>query len=496
MLRTLRGRLALSHMLPLLVIIPLLGIALIYVLETQFILPSFAKELEEDAALLASVLRREPDIWNDTASAQKILAQVNPRATVRAMLLDPRGRVLASTDPADADRLGQPLADLDLHRALEDGITSRTEYSLRLKAEITDVMAPVVGADNKVLGIVRLSHELTAVQEGFRRLRILVLGVLAVGLGLGAAVGLVLATQLGEKIRRVTRAVYELASDQRSALLPEHGPEEMALLSHAVNILAERRRSVERTNRQLISSLVHELGRPLGAFYAAIQALEDGAYEDEALREQLLSGIQAEVQSLSRLLDDLSQLHDRVIGQFELQRRSVDLGEWLGQTLGPWRESAKAQRLDWQASVVTDLPTLQIDPDRLSQALGNVLSNAIKYTPPGGQISVTAGADHSEVWIQVSDTGSGIAPEDLAHIFAPFYRAQRTDAEQQGSGLGLAITHSLVAAHGGRVAVESTLGVGSRFTIWLPLVGVDSNRGRVEQCKTPNASRASSGHRI
>jgi two-component system sensor histidine kinase BaeS len=260
--------------------------------------------------------------------------------------------------------------------------------------------------------------------------------------------------------------------------------------------LAERRRSVERTNRQLISSLVHELGRPLGAFYAAIQALEDGAYEDEALREQLLSGIQAEVQSLSRLLDDLSQLHDRVIGQFELQRRSVDLGEWLGQTLGPWRESAKAQRLDWQASVVTDLPTLQIDPDRLSQALGNVLSNAIKYTPPGGQISVTAGADHSEVWIQVSDTGSGIAPEDLAHIFAPFYRAQRTDAEQQGSGLGLAITHSLVAAHGGRVAVESTLGVGSRFTIWLPLVGVDSNRGRVEQCKTPNASRASSGHRI
>jgi two-component system sensor histidine kinase BaeS len=478
MLRTLRGRLVLSHILPLLVIIPLVGIALIYVLETQVVVPNLAKELEEDAGLLANVLRGEPGIWTDKAIAQQSLALVEPGSTVRAMLLDPTGRVLASTDAADADRVGQPLTDINLAQALQGEVAVHTGYSQHLSTEIADVLAPVIGPDGTVVGIVRLSHQLTHIRQLFQRLRFLVFAVLAIGLILGAAVGLMLAAQLGEPVRKVTRAVYELASGQRLASLPETGPEEMATLSHAVNILAERRRSVEQTNRQLISNLVHELGRPLGACNAAIEALGDGAYEDMAMRQQLLHGMQAEVQGLGRLLDDLSQLHDHSVGKLELQRQPVDLGEWLPQTLAPWRESAKAQGVGWQASIDRGLPTLEIDPDRLSQALGNILSNAIKYTPAGGKIAVASEVDPSGVWIRVSDSGSGIAPEDLGHIFAPFYRGQKTDGKQSGMGLGLAIAYDLIVAHGGRVDVESTLGAGSHFRLWLPLAESAPNRGQ------------------
>lgn len=495
MLRTLRARLVLSHILPLLVIIPLMGIALIYVLETQVVVPNLANELEEDARLLANILQGEPEIWTDEASAQASLASVAPGDTVRGMLLDPHGRVLASTDPADGDRVGEPLADIDLAQALKGEVAVRTGYSQHLSAEIADVFAPVIGTDQRVLGIVRLSHQLTHIQHLFQRLRYLVFGVLAMGLMLGAAVGLMLAAQLGQPVRNVTRAVYELASDQRSASLPESGPEEMAMLSHAVNILAERRRSVEQTNRLLISSLVHELGRPLGACNAAIEALGDGAYADSATRQQLLDGMQAEVQGLSRLLDDLSQLHDRVAGKLDLRRRPVDLGNWLQQALGPWRESAKAQGVGWQTTVDPDLPTLEIDPDRLSQALGNILSNAIKYTPAGGEVSVTAGLEPREVWIQVSDTGSGIAPEDLARIFTPFYRGRKTGSRQSGMGLGLAIAHDLVTAHGGHIDVKSTLGTGSQFRLWLPLAEAAPDRGHAEQNNAAEASLAPANER-
>jgi signal transduction histidine kinase len=105
----------------------------------------------------------------------------------------------------------------------------------------------------------------------------------------------------------------------------------------------------------------------------------------------------------------------------------------------------------------------------LAQALGNLLSNAIKYTPSGGVVSISAGVKDAGVWIQVSDTGPGISPAEQAKIFTSFYRGQTTGRFPQGMGLGLTIAHDLVAAHQGRLEVESDLGQGSRFTIWLPL---------------------------
>ena len=123
----------------------------------------------------------------------------------------------------------------------------------------------------------------------------------------------------------------------------------------------------------------------------------------------------------------------------------------------------------WEAAIPSDLPTLKVDPVRLAQAEGNLVSNAIKYTPEGGKVAIEAGANRTAVWIKVNDSGPGIGREELDRIFTPFYRGQSGGRFPQGMGLGLSIAKDLIIAHGGRLEVESSPDGGSCFTLWLPI---------------------------
>lgn len=468
MLRTLRGRFILSHVLPLLVIVPLMGIALVYVLETRVLLPSIVDELIGDAALIAEVTGDDPEIWDEPARAQAVLDRLGLTLTVRVMFLDAAGHLLASSDLLHGERPGEVVARPAPDAVQTGEISVRTEYSSRLHAEVVEVWAPAVGSDGQVVGFVRLTHQLSSVYDQFVRLRYLIAGVLAAGLLLGSGVGLVLAFNLERPLRRVTDAVFQLARGQRLTSLPEGGLVETRLLLRAVNTLAERLRSLEDTRRKLLANLVHELGRPLGALNSAIHALRSGAAEDADLREELLAGMAIATHQLQRLLDDLAQLHDQALGILELDRRPVSLSEWLPPTLAPWREAAYQEGIEWQTKIAADLPTLEVDADRLGQCLGNLVSNAIKYTPPGGTVSVTAGVGGNMAWIRVQDTGPGISPQEQEHIFTPFYRGESNSRFAQGMGLGLSIARDLLVAHGGRLEVKSTPGEGSTFTCWLP----------------------------
>jgi len=469
MLRTLRSRLILSYVLPLLVIVPLVGIALVYVLETQVVLVNLSEELAGQAVLVAEIASDHAEIWHDPAQAQVFVARFALYLTAQLMLLDPDGRLLASSDPSDSGLLGQQLELPGLASAQAGEMSVRMAYSRDLRAEVADVLVPVLGADQQVMGFVRLTHQLAGVYERFLRLRYLIVAILAGEVLVGAAVGWALALNLESPLRRVTQAVYRLASGQQSALLPEEGPAEIRLLLQAFNTLVERLRTLEESRRQLLANLVHELGRPLGAMRSAIQALLGGADEEPTLRRELLAGIEGEVDRLQRLLDDLARLHDQVVGTLELAYQPLAVSEWLLHMLAPWRAAAQEKGLHWEVTVPADLPSLAADPDRLAQALGNLLSNAIKYTPPGGTVSVGAGIEGEEVWVRVSDTGPGIAPEEQARIFDPFYRGRSERRFPQGVGLGLTIARDLAIAHGGRLELESTLGLGSHFTLWLPL---------------------------
>jgi signal transduction histidine kinase len=175
-----------------------------------------------------------------------------------------------------------------------------------------------------------------------------------------------------------------------------------------------------------------------------------------------------QVEHLKPLLDNLARLYKQSIGPAELQREPIGLSEWLPQILITWQTAAQAKGLTWQIAAPADLPIVSIDPNQMAQVVGNLVANAIQYTPSGG-ISIEAGCEADRMWIAVEDTGSGIAPEVCAHIFDPFYRGAPGQRFPQGMGLGLAIARDIARAHGGDISVQSEVGRGSCFTIAVPL---------------------------
>ena len=472
-MRTLRSRLILSHILPLLLVIPIVGFALVYILETQVLVASLSDELAEDAALTADLARDEPAIWSDAAEAHRFVTFFSVRSQSNIMLFDAQGNLLAASEPGYSAQLGQPFELPDLASALlgeQQVYVGRTQ---QVQAEIVQVLVPVMGPDRQVMGVVRMSQHLSDMQNQLVRLRWLIAAVLAVEFLLAVILGLVLALSLGRSLQRVTDAICGVANGREWTTLPVEGPEEIRNLLSAFNRLIERLRLLEDSRRRLLANLVHELGRPLGAMQSGIQALLSGAEDDPELRHELLEGMDTQIQRLRPLLDSLTDLHGQVLGTLELHRQAVDLGDWLRRSVAPWRQVAHNKGLHWSAKFPASLPVLEIDPDRMAQALGNLLSNAIKYTPEG-TVSVEASMVDDGVVIAVADTGIGIAPSEQEQIFEPLYRSRRDRRFPQGMGLGLSIARDLVVAHGGHLKVESSSEQGSRFTIWLPLDGSES----------------------
>jgi two-component system sensor histidine kinase BaeS len=470
MFDTLRGRFILSHLLPLLIIIPLMGIALVYVVETQVLVPNIVQQLSAQAVLFAEIASDHPEIWNDPHQAEQFLVRISPRSSGRVMLLSNLGRVWASTDAADAPRLGQVLDNAALSGALAGSMETRQEFSADFQAQVVDVFVPVLDrSSGTVIGVVRVTNRLATVLDQFLSLRAVIIGVLAVALALGLSLALALALNLERPLEQLTHAVNELASGAKLEPLPERGVREVRVLLRAFNVLTQRLRAVEESRTQLVANLVHELGTTLGALNSGLQALRGGADEQVELRHELLKGMDDEVKQLRRLTDDLTQLSTQLTGTFRLQPRPIELSEWLRPALAPWREAAEAKGLDFQMQISEDLPVLEIDPERLAQVLSNLLRNAIKYTPPSGSIAVNAWHDAQQVWIRVADSGVGIPQEEQTQIFDPFYRGRFAGRFPKGMGLGLTIARDLVRAHDGQLDVSSAPGKGSQFTIRLPV---------------------------
>jgi two-component system sensor histidine kinase BaeS len=460
-MRTLRSRLILSHILPILLTVPLVGIALVYLLETQVLLSGLSDELVRQAAYMAGTAQIQPAIWTDPAQAQRFVAGHDLDSRSNIMLIDSRGHVLASSQQTDVPALRDALAGV---QQVQVGYVQDTHGSF------VQVVVPVVGPDRQIMGVVRVVQQLGYVHQQVLRLRYLIAGVLGGELVLSIGLGLALALRLGRSLEQVTGAIYGVASGREWTTLPEQGPEEIRLLLRAFNSLTERLRLLEDARHRLLANLVHELGRPLGAVQSGIQALLAGADQDVAFRQELLEGMDTQIGRLRPLLDDLTELHGQVLGTLELKIEHVALSDWLSRVAAPWHQAALDKGLHWQSAIPDSLPALEIDPGRMAQALGNLLSNAIKYTPEG-TVSLETAVRQDGVIITVADTGIGIAPSEQDRIFEPFYRGQVDRHFPDGMGLGLSIARDLVTAHGGRLQVESTPGRGSQFSVWLPLDG-------------------------
>ncbi|MGH2537998.1 MAG: sensor histidine kinase [Candidatus Promineifilaceae bacterium] len=464
---TLRSRFILSHILPVLVVVPLVGAALIYLLQTQLLLNNLADGLTQQAQIVAEELNRRPDIWQDPEQAQAFVHGLALLSSGNLSLLRPDGELWATSNPAWHDNLGQAISWQGFNEARSGDESVLVFYEWRQPR--AEVLVPVRNINRQLVGMVGVTQTLEGVAAEFERLRWLVAAIVGLELLLGIGLAVYLGRRLERPITGVAEAVVGLAEGERIAPLAEEGPLELQRLSAAVNSLAERLRLLEETRRQLLANIVHELGRPLGAMRSAVHVVRQGAGPDTATGQELLAGIENEIERMQPLLDDLAELHGQVSGQLQLKRRPVALAGWLPALLQPWRAAAADKGLDWLAEIGAGLPVAEIDPKRVGQAAGNLLSNAIKYTPAGGQVSVRAGADDGAFWIEVADSGPGIAAGEQARVFEPFYRSQQLSRFPQGLGLGLTIARDVARAHGGRLSLESRPGQGSRFTLWLPL---------------------------
>ncbi len=467
MFNSLRIRLILSHAIPFLLIIPLTGIALVYFLENQLILPNLSSELAGDARIITTVISAQPGIMQNQQLAQYFLSELQPRLSANVMLLDPGGNMLASSNPNDYGKaIRVPIPNLSNQPS---SLLQSIYHFLQFKPEVIDFFAPVSDQTGQLIGIVRLSYDFSTILNEFSSLRTLIMGILVAGMLMGIALGAVLALNTSKQIMQVARAVNGLAMGSPRQTLPEKGPDEIKVLLHAVNFLVERLNILEASRKQLLSNLVHELGRPLGALRAGLAAVQRGAKADPALLDELIQGMDEEAARLQHLLEDLSHLYGQLSGSLELNCVALNLNEWLPKVLRPWQESAQQKRLHWEEDLPGDLPTIQADPDRLAQAIENLTSNAVKYTGAHGTISISAGVSDHNLWIQVGDTGPGISPDEQEKIFEPYYRGNQSRRIKQGMGLGLSIAKDLVQAHGGKIELESTPGIGSKFTISLPV---------------------------
>lgn len=466
-MKTLRGRFILSHLLPILLVVPLVALATLYLLETQVLLTTVSSNLEQQAKTIAMAVTGNPDVLRDPRAAEQFLARIALQSDRSLVLYDSTGNVVTTSGRQDSPASAAAISGEDL--ALAQSGQPRVSMTYGLLRQTAEVLVPVTGIDQQLIGMIALTHTLEGAANQIARLRWWMIGILLVELVLGGIVGAVLAVRLARPIDHAASAVVDVSHGVRFEPIVAEGPDEIQALTNAVNELAERLRTLEDMRRRSLANIVHELGRPLGAMHSAVHVLRGATGEDPALREELLAGVEAQIERLEPLLDDLAQLHGQVSGEVRLARGLVLIQEWLPPVLLPWRAAALEKGLDWRAAVPSNLPAVNIDPTRMAQVVGNLLSNAVKYTPAPGQISVDAGSADGRLWISVADTGPGIAADEQRQVFEPFYRSVRERRFPQGLGLGLTIARQIVEAHGGQLSLDIECEEGSRFVIFLPL---------------------------
>jgi len=292
---------------------------------------------------------------------------------------------------------------------------------------------------------------------------------LLAALVVAALLSFLVSRRLAAPLRAVTGASQRMAEGHYTERVPAAGSDELGQLAGSFNRMAEKLEQTESMRRQLIGDVAHELRTPLTAIKGSMEGLVDGILP---ATPETYEQIGQEADRLSRLVDDLQELSRVEARAFQLDLEPVSLSEVVETACKRLSGQAAAKGISVSANIPADLPPVHADGSRLLQVFTNLIGNALNYTPAGGQVTVTAAVRGPEMLVAVQDTGLGISPENLAHIFDRFFRVDKSRSRQAGggSGIGLTIARALVEAHGGKLWAESKgEGKGSTFSFTIPL---------------------------
>jgi two-component system sensor histidine kinase BaeS len=395
--------------------------------------------------------------WNNVADAfaQRADAPLTPgnerpgdfrRPWMRFTLVDPN---LIIVFDGRMQRIGQAVSRGDLKRSLE----------LTLNGKTIGWLLPPTARDLGPTG---------PEADFLRNVNSAVVASALVAVLLALTLGGVLAFGLTRSLRELTEATVEIAGGKLGMQVQVRSKDELGELAASFNQMSRDLASATQARRQMTADIAHDLRSPLSVIAGYAEALNDGKLPGTPETYTILH---QETRHLSRLVEDLRTLSLADAGELTLTRLPTQAVRLLEQAR--LRQAVAAEQAGITLRVEASPPeaSIFVDPERMAQVLDNLILNAFRYTPEGGEVILSAVPVHEGVQINVSDTGSGIAAEDLPQIFNRFYRGDKSRQQNGESGLGLAIARSIVEAHDGTITVESQLGKGTSFTVTLPELG-------------------------
>ena len=406
------------------------------------------------ASVAADVKKSEAEPVPDTGSAEE--------GSVVATDQGSAGQAAATSaeGSATAAEKDEPKIKFDRHGLISTAPTDE-------EGAITE---PITTSDGKVVGKVRLwvlgsDVLLTKTDTAFREKTIDAMFLAAaIAVAISVMIGLFVSRMLTNPIRRITGTAKQIRDGDLSA----RGDDEIDQLGETFDEMATSLEKDLKHERRLTSDVAHELRTPLMAMLATVEAMQDGVYptdnehlETVASETRRLARLVQQMLDLSRMENHTAPMNIEAVDMVELVRGIVNAQEPL------FHE--RDLRLRFADETQGKMPFIKVDPDMITQCVINLMSNAMRYTPEGGWVIVTVGLDRKHLTISVSDTGIGIAKEDLSRIFGRFWRADASRAREAGGlGVGLAVTKQIVERHHGFISVESELEKGTTFTIHLP----------------------------
>ncbi len=280
-------------------------------------------------------------------------------------------------------------------------------------------------------------------------------------------IGVLLARAISHPVKELTEATQRVAGGELGHQVAVRTQDEIGELAVSFNRMSADLATSTQLRRQMTADIAHELRTPLSIILGYTEALSEGKLHG---KPAIYDAMYGEARLLNHLIEDLRTLSLADAGELTLNRSLIPAGECIERTAIAHAELAAQRGIRLDVQIAPDLPLVHADRERVAQVLTNLVSNALRYTPDGGVITLAAAAEGDHVLLRVADTGPGIAPEHLPHVFQRFYRADTSRPANGESGLGLAIAKSLVEAQDGTIQAESTVGQGATFTVALPAV--------------------------
>ncbi|WP_235814646.1 cell wall metabolism sensor histidine kinase WalK [Propionispora sp. 2/2-37] len=464
-MRSIFGKVLISHIAVIVVSSLTLGFIMTFLFRGHFVDNKRRELLQKGEAtviLLSSVLydgRLPPDL------TMRIMSNL---AGATIWLMDSGGTALAGTPPDHWDNGGffETREEMD---ELFDGIPQSWVSPSKNQRESAIVVAVPI-PDTLIPTALFLYAPLPSINRGIEGFLRLMSYSLLVGALLSVGLGYITSRSLTRPIADISQAARNFAKGNFNSRTKATGDDEIGGLGRTFNSMATSLARAEQNRREFLANVSHELKTPVASIQALAETLLDGLADTPEQQERYLHTIVGESNRINRLIHDLLDMAQLEAGELSIVRKQLDLQQFLLRENDKYTSLLTDKNLELTMQLPEQLPKVWADPDRLSQVLSNLLSNAIRHSPDNAVITLTAHTLPPFIAIGIRDQGDGIPPADLPYIWDRFYRVDKSRARSDGgTGLGLSITKKLVEAMGGEITVESTPGKGTLFTFTLPI---------------------------